>query len=157
MDASSILEHIYTRKAFKTVGSRNQFVRVDSRDLLPPPTHWVFVLTKKPIVIDRCSVLLWIQKTHLPIVSCSAVLVIRGRDSPGIHFETVLQSYTKRTFTKYRQDEDAQFQLQKDLDRVYHPVPIRCDIRIHNVPQDPANGIAEGECEQGAAVVDVVF
>lgn len=101
--------------------------------------------------------LLWIQKTHLPIVSCSAVLVIRGRDSPGIHFETVLQSYTKRTFRKYRQDEDAQFQLQKDLDRVYHPVPIRCDIRIHNVPQDPANGIAEGECEQGAAVVDVVF
>lgn len=39
VDASSILEHIYPRKAFRTVGSRNQFVRVSSRDLLPPPTH----------------------------------------------------------------------------------------------------------------------
>lgn len=85
------------------------------------------------------------------------MLVISGRDSPGIYFDTVHQSNTKRTFREYRHDEDAQFQLQKDLDRVHHPVPIRSYIRIHNVPQDPANGIAEGEWEQGAAVVDVVF
>lgn len=73
------------------------------------------------------------------------MLVISRRDSPGIHFETVLQSNTKRTLREYRHDEDAQFKLQKDLDRVHNPVPIRSDIRIHYVPQDPANGIAEGE------------
>lgn len=91
------------------------------------------------------------------LVSCSSVLVISRRDSPGIHFETVLQSNTKRTLREYRQDEDAQFKLQKDLDRVHNFVPIRSDIRIHYVPQDPANGIAEGEWEQGGTVVDVVF